>query len=122
VIRVGAAVVQRGVRLLVCKRPSSKRHGGLFEFPGGKLLDAETLADGLTRELREELGVDVTAVGEVRFSVVDPGSEFLIEFVEVSVVGEPVALEHDEIRWVTAAEIHELPLAPSDRAFAATLD
>jgi len=122
VIRVAAAVVQRGGRLLLCRRPRTKRHGGLFEFPGGKLLEGESLADGLTRELREELGVEVTGIGDVRFAIQDPGSEFLIEFAEVSVAGEPAALEHDEIRWVTAGEIHELPLAPSDRAFAATLE
>ncbi len=56
-IRVVAAVVERGGRLLICQR----RRGGAFalkwEFPGGKMRAGETPWEALTRELREELGV-----------------------------------------------------------------
>ena len=62
-VRVIAAVVWRGDRLLVCQRPAHKRHGGLWEFPGGKVEAGESDAAAARRELREELGVEVTAVG-----------------------------------------------------------
>jgi mutator protein MutT len=116
-IRVVAAVVIRDDRLLLCQRPEHKRHGGLWEFPGGKLEDGESDFQAAARELEEELAVDVRAVEPPVFSKHDPGSEFVIEFMRVEIGGEPQALEHIEVRWVTVDEAAALPLAPSDRAF-----
>ena len=64
-IRVLASVIQRHDRFLVCRRPLHKRHGGLWEFPGGKVKDGETDLEVARRELAEELGVHVTAVRSV---------------------------------------------------------
>ena len=116
-VRVLAAVIRRDGRWLVCRRPAHKRHGGLWEFPGGKLEPGESLLDAACRELAEELGVRATVVGDVRFVRRDPGSVFVIEFVDVEIDGEPVALEHDDVRWVDAAGLRTLDLAPTDRAF-----
>jgi 8-oxo-dGTP pyrophosphatase MutT (NUDIX family) len=55
-----AAVIRRQDRYLVCRRPAHKRHGGLWEFPGGKLEPGETLLEAARRELREELGAEVS--------------------------------------------------------------
>ena len=120
-IRVLAAVIRRDGRWLVCRRPAHKRHGGLWEFPGGKLEPGESLLDAATRELDEELGVVVTRVGERLFSRHDEGSPFVIECVAVDIAGEPVAREHEELRWATLAELASLALAPSDAAFVAEL-
>ena len=120
-IRVLAAVIRRDGRWLVCRRPAHKRHGGLWEFPGGKLEPGESLLDAATRELDEELAVGVTGVGEPLFSRHDEGSPFVIEFVAVDIAGEPVAREHEELRWATLAELASLALAPSDAAFVAEL-
>ena len=49
-----AAVIERDGKLLVCRRPGHKRHGGLWEFPGGKLEPGETIVDAARRELDEE--------------------------------------------------------------------
>jgi 8-oxo-dGTP diphosphatase len=116
-VPVLAAVVSRDGRWLLCRRPAHKRHGGCWEFPGGKLEHGETHLDAARRELREELGVEVTAVGDVIFRARDPGSAFVIEFTVVSIRGEPAAIEHSEIRWVTPAEAADQALAPADRAF-----
>jgi 8-oxo-dGTP diphosphatase len=116
-IRVIAAVLARDDRVLVCQRPLTKRHGGLWEFPGGKLEDGETDFDAALRELREELDVRVTAVSQEEFAVVDPGSPFLIAFVRVVVEGEPVAREHLALHWGTLLDVQQLPLAPSDRRY-----
>ena len=82
-IRVVAAVIERQGSYLVCQRPFEKRHGGLWEFPGGKLLDGEGVKEAASRELHEELGVDVVTVGEPIFSLQDPGSPFLVMFCPV---------------------------------------
>jgi 8-oxo-dGTP diphosphatase len=118
-VRVVAAVVRRYGRLLVCQRPAHKRHGGLWEFPGGKLEAGETLLHAARRELHEELGVETESAGDVVYRQRDPGSAFLIEFVPVVVRGEPRALEHEALAWLTLNEAAALPLAPSDRSFVA---
>src|SRR4051812_305151 len=117
IIRVTAAVIARGPALLVCQRPLEKRHGGLWEFPGGKCEPGESDADAIRRELREELGVEATDVEAPEVEIGDPGSRYLIVFLPVRVAGEPVALEHAALRWGTPAELMALPLAPSDRRF-----
>jgi mutator protein MutT len=116
-IRVIAAVVTRGDRLLVCQRPLHKRHGGLWEFPGGKCEPGESDADAARRELHEELGVEVREVGAEEFAVGDDGSPFLIAFMPVRIDGEPACHEHIALRWGTPGELATLDLAPSDRKF-----
>lgn len=116
-VRVVAAVIARADTLLVCQRPPHKRHGALLEFPGGKVEPGESDAGAATRELAEELGVTVTAVGPELFAVTDPGSPFHIAFVPVTITGEPQCLEHTAHVWGTPRELQQLPLAPGDRLF-----
>jgi mutator protein MutT len=117
IVRVLAAVALRGNRYLVGRRPAHKRHGGLWEFPGGKLEPGESDEDGLRRELREELDLTLEGIGRHLFSIVDPASGFRIDFMEVGICGEPRCIEHQEIAWLSVAQLHILPLAPSDEAF-----
>jgi mutator protein MutT len=117
-VRVVAAVIEREGRLLLCKRPAGKRHAGLWEFPGGKLLPGESVPDAARRELSEELAVEVVSVGERLLALPDPGSPFVVEFYPVEIAGEPVALEHEALIWALPGELAGLDLAPSDRAFA----
>lgn len=116
-IKVVAAVVSRGEDLLVCQRPHEKRHGGLWEFPGGKCKPGESIALAVRRELREELGVEVIEVGDEEFAIHDPRSPYLIIFARVRIVGEPTCHEHIGLRWGRPSELALLPLAPSDRQY-----
>jgi len=117
-IRVVAAVINRGGALLLCQRPAHKQHGGLWEFPGGKIHKNETIAAAVARELTEELDVVTTHVGEVMFSAVDEQSQCEILFLPTSIGGEPIAIEHAALRWCPPEELLSFDLAPSDRAFA----
>ena len=117
-IRVVAAVAERDGRFLICRRPAHKRHGGLWEFPGGKLEPGETLQAAVRRELAEELGVEVRSCGGQLFAVDDPGSDFVIEFHPVAFDGEPVCLEHSALTWTTVPAMLLMDLSPSDRRFA----
>lgn len=117
-IDVLAAVIREGTRYLVCRRPAGKRHAGLWEFPGGKIAPGESREDAAARELREELDLKFLRAEESRFSFRDPGSPFVIHFMEVEAAGQPHPTEHDEIRWVSGPDLLDLTLAPADRAFA----
>ena len=112
-----AAVIEREGRILLGRRPREKRHGGLWEFPGGKVLDSESFGDAIARELREELGLGVERLGRVLSRVRDPGSVFEIIFIEVSVSGVPVPAEHERVAWFGRAELSRLGLAPADARF-----
>ena len=90
-ISVVAAVIVREEKYLICQRPLDKRHGGLWEFPGGKLLPGESMFDGARRELHEELDIEVQSLDDSMFTVQDPGSDFMIMFCPVEAVGEPTA-------------------------------
>ena len=117
-IDVIAAVMRREGKFLVCRRPPEKRHGGLWEFPGGKLEPGESFLSAAQRELREELNLTVKEIGDIRFESIDPGSNFVINFVDVVADGEPNPLEHSSVDWFAAEELLALPLAPRDRQFA----
>lgn len=69
---VAVGVVWDGLgRFLLTTRPPGKAYAGYWEFPGGKLEPGETVAQALTRELHEEIGIDVHAVEPWRDWVVD---------------------------------------------------
>lgn len=119
-IVVAAAIAREG-RYLLALRPEGKRHGGMWEFPGGKLDPGESLTDGIRRELLEELTMGVNRIGATRLIVNDPGSSFEIHFVEAEAVGTPRALEHSDLRWCRPEEMKALRLAPADEQFAELL-
>jgi 8-oxo-dGTP diphosphatase len=117
VIPVVAAVIRRGDRWLLAERRTDKRHGGAWEFPGGKVGDDESERVALARELREELDVTLAELGPCLFTAQDPGTPFRIRFWNARVKGEPKPLEHAQVRWVTLAEARTLHLAPADARF-----
>jgi (d)CTP diphosphatase len=117
-VQVVAAVIERNGQLLIARRPAEKRHGGLWEFPGGKLREGESLQEAARRELAEELGLEALAVGPVVFDARDPGTPFLVRFVHVIVEDTPPRpSEHDAVAWLSPDQIRDLPLAPSDASF-----
>ena len=118
---VASVVSDAEGRLLLCRRPSHKRHGGLWEFPGGKVRDGEDWAAAVVRELHEELGVRVAGVDGCLFSHPDEGAPFVIHFVETRIRGVPQACEHSAIKWVPVADLASYPLAPADARFASFL-
>lgn len=120
-VSVVAAVIRRRGRYLLGRRPAHKRHGGLWEFPGGKVREGESVLDAARRELAEELTMDARSAGPELFRARDEASPFTIHFVEIEARGEPKPLEHSEVRWLTVEELSTMPLAPADAAFVRTL-
>jgi len=86
-VPVVAAVIERDGRYLVGLRPAHKRHGGLWEFPGGKIQEGETDAEAVSRELTEELGMRLKELGDLLFEKRDPGSPYVIRFLVADASG-----------------------------------
>jgi len=104
-------------RYLISRRPSGTHLAHSWEFPGGKLELGESPHEGLRRELREELGIEVQvgAVFAVGQHVYGHKDVLLLVFDARLTAGAPQCLEVAEFRWVTAAELLEIPLPPADR-------
>ncbi|TLY30105.1 MAG: NUDIX domain-containing protein, partial [Nitrospirae bacterium] len=61
-IQVAAGLILHEGRYLIAQRKVGVHLGGLWEFPGGKCEPGESLEDCLRRELREELGIEITTL------------------------------------------------------------
>lgn len=118
IIEVVGAIIKEGGRYLVGQRPEHKTQGGLWEFMGGKIEPGETFEEALVRECREELALEIECA-RVIDSVVHEYPEKTIRLTLLECRpkpgSEPAALEHQAIRWVTLAEMKDLPFCPADR-------
>jgi A/G-specific adenine glycosylase len=105
--QIGAGVIWKDDRILISQRPLEGLLGGLWEFPGGKREAGETIRETVRREIKEELGVDVT-VGE-RIAVVDHAyTHFKITLHAHECryeSGEPKAIGVRAWKWVRAEEL-----------------
>jgi 8-oxo-dGTP diphosphatase len=114
---VTAAIICREGRVLVTQRPAAARHGGLWEFPGGKLEADETPAAALQRELREELDLPVSVEGI--FDVVhyryDWGAVLILAYCCTPVHLQVRNLQVADHRWLLPEELSALPFLPADR-------
>ncbi len=115
VTEVAAALLRRGEKFLICRRPPHKARGLLWEFAGGKLEEGETGEEALARECMEELGIAVE-VGEVYCEVLHEYPDLTVHLTLYNCTAreEPRLLEHAELRWITPAEIGEYDFCPAD--------
>ncbi len=105
---VVAAVIERDGRILIGQRRRTDTHPLKWEFPGGKVEPGETAEHALIRELREELGVDVSLGGEIaRYAYQYPGRA-AIELIFYRIArfdGEPRSLVFEQIAWEAAGHL-----------------
>lgn len=112
---VVGAVIVRGGRVLGARRSAPTEEAGWWEFPGGKVEAGESDAVALTRECSEELGVSVTVGELVGAAPIAPGVELRL-YRATLMSGEPRPLQdHDELRWLRAAELAPIAWLPGDR-------
>ncbi len=116
VTEVVAALIWQGDRFMICQRPAHKARGLLWEFVGGKVEPGETKEQALIRECREELAVTLS-VGEVFTDVTHEYPDLTVHltlFNATIAEGVPQKLEHNDIQWITPAEIGEYEFCPAD--------
>jgi 8-oxo-dGTP diphosphatase len=124
---VAAAITDGAGKWLMQRRPAHKHHGGLWEFPGGKVERGEFPRDALVRELYEELGVtlDPRSFAAVAFAdgegTAGDAAIVILLYTTVFGGGPVAALEGGEIGWFTPGEIAGLTLPPLDRLLAGQL-
>ena len=114
-------------RWLMHKRPPEKHHGGLWEFPGGKVEPTETPVNALVREIAEELGIAVQPENLMpccfaqEDSQVGPRPIVILLYTCTRWDGDAAALEGGEVAWFAPEMIGELDKPPLDVELAAQL-
>jgi 8-oxo-dGTP diphosphatase len=87
----------------------------MWEFPGGKVEPGEDELDALLRECEEELGVGIEVTGRLGGDIVLPSGTAVLKVWTARLIrGEPQALEHAELRWLSAGELDDVPWLPAD--------
>jgi 8-oxo-dGTP diphosphatase len=113
---VSAAVIEHNERFLVARRPAGVHLEGLWEFPGGKCEQGESIEACLERELKEELGVDARIGAPLlltRHAYAD--REVELHFLRCELVGDPQPRLGQELAWVERRQLAMLPFPPADR-------
>ena len=116
ITEVVAALIWNGDKFMICQRPAHKARGLLWEFVGGKVEAGESKEAALIRECQEELAVTLS-VGDVFMEVLHEYPDITVRltlFNAVIAQGVPQKLEHNDIRWITPAEIPQYDFCPAD--------
>ncbi len=112
------ALIDADGRILMAKRPEGKTLAGLWEFPGGKVEEGERPEAALIRELKEELGIDVAESCLAPLTFASHAYENFHLLMPLYVCrrwkGIPQAMEGQELKWVYAKDLRELPMPPAD--------
>ena len=113
----GALIVD--AKLLVAQRNRPPELAGLWELPGGKVSPGESDQQALARELREELGVEVSVGARLGADVPLPIGT--LRAYRVRTDQTPHAHDHGALRWVDIDEVDDLAWVPADTAWLAEL-
>ena len=116
---VACALVDLEGRILLARRPEGKKMAGLWEFPGGKVNPGETPEAALIRELKEELGIDVSAACLAPFTFAsheyDTFHLLMPLFVCRRWQGDPAGRENQALAWVRAQRLADYEMPPADK-------
>ena len=116
ITEVVAALIWDGDKFMICQRPAHKARALLWEFVGGKVEPGETKEQALIRECQEELAVALS-VGDVFMDVIHEYPDITVHLTLFSAtISEGILqkVEHNNIKWITPAEIPNYNFCPAD--------
>ena len=106
-------------RILAARRRTPAALAGFWEFPGGKVEPAEDPVDALHRELAEELQITVELGSELENPAggtwpISAEHEMRLWFAKINAGVPTTTGSHDALRWLTAAQLRDVPWLPAD--------
>lgn len=116
---VTAAIIHKEGKILICQRAMDDECAMLWEFPGGKKEPGESLEECITREIREELELDIIVLGIFTRSIYRfEGKEILFTVFNAEISGgELMKNVHNSVEWVTIADLPGYQFMPADIEF-----
>jgi 8-oxo-dGTP diphosphatase len=120
---VAAALYDERGQVLIAQRPVGRHMAGRWEFPGGKVDGGETELAALTRELREELGIEVAAARpfmRLKHAYPDRNVELSLWIIE-RFAGTPGPRDGQTLKWVAPLRLADEDLLEADRPFVEAL-
>lgn len=114
---VGTGIIVRNGKIFIGQRPEGKPLAGLWEFPGGKQEQGESIEECLIRELKEELSVDATVGKHIMDTIYKyPENEFRLHVYFVTIPEEAkIKLNvHQNSAWVSAQDMNKYKFPPAD--------
>ena len=119
VLVAAAALIDVDTRILLARRPEGKKMAGLWEFPGGKLNPNETPEAALIRELKEEIGIDVSANCLAPFAFASHSYDTFHLLMPLFLCrkwkGTPHPKEGQTLKWVRPDKLSEYPMPDADK-------
>lgn len=116
---VGTGIIVRNGKIFIGQRPEGKPLAGLWEFPGGKLEQGESIEECLIRELKEELNVEATVGKHIMDTVYSyPENKFklCVFFVTIPDDAKIQLNIHQNSAWVSTKEMNKYKFPPADEA------
>ena len=114
--KVVAGIIKHNGQYLITKRFENSHLGGMWEFPGGKIMKGESEKIALKRELKEEVGIDCS-IGKLVYetSYHYPDISINIKFYYCKLLsGEPQPLDCAAVKWIKQSELLQYEFPPSD--------
>jgi 8-oxo-dGTP diphosphatase len=117
--QVTAAIMWKGDKLLIAQRAEDDECGLLWEFPGGKLEEGETLEECIIREIKEELNLDIEIIDVFSTSVYRFNFRAIYFTVfNTRIVGGKLQLNvHNQVKWVEISQLKNYEFMPADIVF-----
>ncbi len=118
-----ATIVNEQQQVLLALRQAHQHQANLWEFPGGKVEDNEPVYDALTREIKEEIDIDITDAQPLLIINHDYGDrKVLLDVWHVTGFnGEPTGREGQQIRWCAISELNVSELPPANMPIVSAL-
>jgi len=116
---VTAAIIRDGKKILICQRAADDECDMLWEFPGGKRENGETLEECIIREIREELELDIKILGVFTRSIYYyNNNEIYFTVFNTEISSGVLSLNvHNAAEWVTVEEMTGYKFMPADIEF-----
>jgi 8-oxo-dGTP diphosphatase len=125
VLVVAVALIDADGRVLLAQRPEGKAMAGLWEFPGGKVQAGEAPEAALIRELKEELGIDVSEACLAPLTFASHRYERFHLLMPLYVCrrwgGVVAAQEGQGLAWVRPQQLERYAMPPADKPLVAVL-